>query len=190
MKCSRKERRLDKMTMQSYVAIAKNGQGRPKDPNAFFRKAAEALQGAVTFDWSITEEGWPNIRWVWCSYMLRDRTEWERYTLLSSYVKQLNVYQVIDYLEGKGIPVYRAKTNGGKGRNLEYITLDPNYNEAKEREYERIWKVWENTTRKAKDSLQKRLPGGHTIRFVCNGHEALGDGLSQIEECNEKGEEK
>ena len=152
-----------------------NGIGRPENENAFYKRVGRAIRENEVFDWSEDTGNWPNIKWVVASYMLQDRTEWEKHKLLDSYVGQMDLYKSIDWLEQQGVSVFRSKTDGGKGRNLEYITINPAYKQAKVKEYQRLWKHWEMNTNRVKHDIEKRLPSGKTTKFITDGHEVLNE---------------
>lgn len=154
-----------------------NDIGRPQDPNAFYKRVGRAIKEKETFDWSEEGGGWPSIKWVIANYMLRDYSEWERHRLIDSYVGQMDLYKSIDWLESQGMAIYRHRVRGGKGRNLEFITTNAQYKQAKIKEYERLWKQWDDVTDKVKYSLRKRLPGSKTVKFLTDAQEKLAERL-------------
>lgn len=106
-----------------------------KEP--FYKRLGDHVEQQVTFDMKGDTEGYPTIHWLIARTLLRDYTEFERYQLLGSYVANVktNLNHAINYLEEKGINIYKSIPKGKK--SIEFITIDPDYRDARARDYHR-----------------------------------------------------
>ena len=106
-----------------------------KEP--FYKKLGDHIEGQITFDMRGDTEGYPTIHWIMARSLLSDYPEFERFQLINSYVTNVknNLNSALAYLESKDIMVYRSIPKGKK--NIQFITTDPNYMEARDLDYER-----------------------------------------------------
>ena len=105
--------------------------------NAFYLKLAEHIQREKTFDMKMDVEGYPTIQWLIAASMLEEYPRFEQFRLLASYVTQVknSLKGALDYLEEQGVPTYRSVPMNEK--KISFITTDPSYDEAKEKDYKR-----------------------------------------------------
>lgn len=113
---------------------------RPKSKPYYLMVAAAMVD--KTFDLEEDNGGWTTVHELIALYMLRDFSERDTHVLLDSYVGMVkrNFYQAKDYLETEQkIPVYLIKGIEKKNtRNLTVVTIDPDYNDARNENYSRI----------------------------------------------------
>ena len=103
----------------------------------FREQLALHLKDVGTFDMESDSEGYPTIHWLIARSMLADFKEYDRMMLLASYAKQVknSLQGAFDILESLGINHYRSIETGKK--NIRYITVNPDYRDAKNRDYKR-----------------------------------------------------
>jgi len=106
-----------------------------KEP--FYKRLWDHIESQVTFDMRGDTEGYPTIHWIIARSLLSDYPEFERFQLINSYVTNVknNFNSALSYGESQGIVVYRSIPKGKK--NIQFITTDPNYMEARDLDYER-----------------------------------------------------
>lgn len=104
---------------------------------SFYKRLGDHIEQQITFDMKGDAEGYPTIHWIIARTLLGDYTEFERYKLLESYVANVknNLNHAIMYLEDKGINIYKSIPKGKK--NIQFITTDSNYRDARARDYHR-----------------------------------------------------
>ena len=112
---------------------------------AYYTRIADAIQEKRTFDLQEDPGGWPKVHWLIGNYMLREYSEADRHRLLDSIVGKIerNLSVAIDYLqEERGVPVYKIVCNGKSEnkKNIDCITIDPEYRDAKLAHWDRILK--------------------------------------------------
>ena len=103
---------------------------------------AETIIEKVTFDLALDEGGWMTIHELIANYMLRYLDERKRHKLLDDQITMVsnNFWLAKKYLqEERDTPVYVYMGEKNK-RNIECITLDSKYNDAKTLNYDRAEK--------------------------------------------------
>jgi hypothetical protein len=83
-------------------------------------------------------KSYPNIHWVIASYMLRKLPEYERTLIIKQTAEKVsrNLESTIEFARAvRGVPIYKCKKRGEK--HIFCITTDPEYRDAKERDYRR-----------------------------------------------------
>lgn len=99
----------------------------------------EALEEKQTFDLVADNNGYPTIHWLIAEYILRKLNPFERNSrLYNGFVAAIkrNLDAAIKYLEEvKKIPVYKGREDS---KEIQYITLDEFYRNAKEQDFKRI----------------------------------------------------
>lgn len=112
--------------------MSATGRGLP-----WYQGIGNVLEGG-TFDLKYDTGKYPTVHWLMALEMLKDYPEYEKYVNLDRYVAKIkiNLQAAIDYLADQGIIVYRVVTEGSKA--IEYITTDPDYRDAKKKNYDRM----------------------------------------------------
>lgn len=138
----------------------------------FYKRLGDHIEQQITFDMKGDTEGYPTIHWIIARTLLADYTEFERYQLLGSYVANVktNLNHAIAYLEDKGIYVFKSIPKGKK--NIEFLTIDPEYRDAKARDWHRavnrtlgVVKSFGNTNELKHDD-RLAVVGGETKRLT------------------------
>jgi hypothetical protein len=147
-----------------------------------YKEVGKALS-ENTFDWEEAEGGWPDVNWLIVNYLLRNYDDFTRHKMADGFVAQVKncLAFSIDYSEQVlGVKIYRGYTDGGQGKRLAFITPDPDYKEAKEKDYSRIWRGVERKIVKAKTDVERRLPGVGKERLISDTHSLLDRGSRLI----------
>lgn len=100
------------------------------------------------FDLDQDTGGWTTVHELIAKYLLRDYNDRETHILMDSHVGMVkrNFYQAKDYVESVlKKPVYLIKEPNGK--NIKCVTTNPDYHNAKERNYDRIRKNVRNSVK-------------------------------------------
>ena len=95
----------------------------------------------VTFDLDKDTGGWTTVHELIAIHLLKEYNDRERHILMDSHVGMVkrNFYQGKDYVETiLKKPVYLIKEP--RGKNIKCVTTDPDYHNAKERNFNRIRK--------------------------------------------------
>ncbi len=143
----------------------------------WYKKVANLIVERVKIDLSEDTEGCPNISHYIAWLMLKDKPAWTIQTLWADYAKLTEnaLHHAIYYIEDTlKMPVYRRKSKGGEGRNIEFITIDSKYRDAYDAEYERIWKNWEGNTNRTKERIELVAPR-RIARFLTEGQMSLAE---------------
>jgi len=111
----------------------------------WYIQIADAIQEKKTFDMQLDDGGWPTIHWLIANHMLRDFSPASQYQMLGPYVGKIkhNLNMAIDFLNSeRGVPVYKLIATGDdeNKKNIDCITIDPQYRDAKIANYERVKK--------------------------------------------------
>lgn len=144
---------------------------------------ASALIEATTFDLLASQDEWPTIHYLIANHVLRHCSEYERFNRLNGKVKEIrvNLASAIKHLEENlGKKVFRGITEEGEGKNIEFITLDANYRDAKQTEYSRLMNRYKHTTIAIVEQVAHRLPPSKEAKMINEGIKLL-EGFRQDE---------
>ena len=99
----------------------------------FYKQVASSIQN--TFDLKTDTGGFPNIHWLIGKEMLKNESDFYQQKYLSMTVKKIKtcLHHAIRYLGGKGISIYTYIPS--KGKKIIFLTNDPEYKKAKEKDY-------------------------------------------------------
>jgi hypothetical protein len=111
----------------------------------WYIQIADAIQEKKTFDMQLDEGGWSTIHWLIANHMLSEFSPASQYQMLGPYVGKIkhNLNMAIDYLNSeRSVPVYKLIATGDNEnkKNIDCITIDPGYRDARIANYERIKK--------------------------------------------------
>jgi len=126
-----------------------------KDKNTtWYQMIADSILQAKTFDLAEDERGYPTIHYLIAAHMLKDLVEYDRYRLMKHYVRKVknNLSVAIYFIEKNWkTPVYSC-TAGPAKKRLEILTIDKQYQNAYEKNYDRIE---ESMNKKIKTSINR-----------------------------------
>jgi len=108
-----------------------------KEKVPFYVELADHVETVETFDMNDNSGQYPNIHWIIARSMLEEFSEFDRHQLLTHRAGQVRraFVHAMNHLQQKGVIVYRSR---GKGkRNIDFISLDPNYANCKALDFNR-----------------------------------------------------
>lgn len=116
-------------------------------------------------DIRVDEKGYTLIWELFADYLLKDYSKFDRENLQKPYITKIrNSFKpAVEYLEKHGIPVYIIKEPGK--RNIECITIDPNYDGAKGRHLERAIYSLNEKIKAVKRNLEFTTPDLLEIKY-------------------------
>lgn len=130
-----------------------------KKTHIWYKVIANAIMEGKTFDVTENELGATKVSQLIADKILENEPLFSKVQNLPHYVgiADRNLSYAIYYLqEVLGTTVYRSKN--GDSRNLEYLTIDPTYRDAKDKEIERIRKLVGSVLRSSRDQLSIVAP--------------------------------
>ena len=124
----------------------------------FYVELAQHISEKETFSLLNNEGQYPTIHWVIARSMLEDFSEFDRHQLLTHKAGQVkrSLEAAINYLQDNNIVVY--KSIGANKRNIEFVTTDPDYKHARDKDFRRRT----NNLKKHLGSFKKHVPKLHS----------------------------